>query len=211
METAMRMLTIAMALIASLLSDPSANSQKKLVGGGCEGCELIHVGMPEQLTSETSLVNKKESGARLEISGTIYQRDGKTPAAGVILYVYQTSAKGYYEDSPQLPGAAKRHGRLRGWMKTDAQGRYRFSSVKPAPYPGERIPAHIHPVILEPGKNEYYIDDYLFDDDPLLTTAERAKQEKHGGPGIIALTKDAHGVLTGKRDIILGMNIPDYP
>src|SRR5262249_1842987 len=134
----------------------------------------------------------------MEISGTIYQIDGKTPAANVILYVYHTDAKGYYEPSARQ-SVGRRHGRLRGWMKTDANGRYKFRSIKPAAYPERAIPAHIHPLIKEPDKNEYYIDEYRFEDDPLLTKDERAKEEKRGGSGIIKLMRQ-NGVWVGHRD-----------
>ena len=41
---------------------------------------------------------------------------------------------------------------------------------------------HIHISIREPEiKNEYYIDELVFDDDPLLTTAKRAALENRGG------------------------------
>ncbi|HZS09891.1 MAG TPA: intradiol ring-cleavage dioxygenase [Blastocatellia bacterium] len=188
----------------------AAQSQKKIVGGGCDGCEAIYEGMPAQLGWETTITDKAEPGEPLEISGTVYRADGRTPAADVILYVYHTSAKGYYEPAPGATGQSARHGRLRGWMKTDGQGRYKFRTIKPAPYPGRSIPAHIHPIIKEADKNEYYIDEFLFDDDPLLVKAERAKQENRGGSGIIKLARDQRGVLIGHRDIVLGMNIPNY-
>ena len=138
----------------------------------------------------------------------IYQKDGKTPASGVILYVYQTDATGRYTPAGgQVHG--KRHGRLRGWMKTGADGRYEFRTIRPAPYPGQAIPAHIHPVVKEPDKNEYYLDEFVFDDDPLLTKEKRAKLEDRGGSGVLKVTEEK-GVATGRRDIILGRNIPDY-
>jgi hypothetical protein len=49
-----------------------------------------------------------------------------------------------------------------------------------------------------------------FDDDPLLTKGERAKEERRGGSGIIKLTKNQNGVWIGRRDIVLGHNIPNY-
>jgi protocatechuate 3,4-dioxygenase beta subunit len=202
---------ILLSLISILLlsnCNATAQSQRKIVGGGCDGCDLIYNGMPRQLNSETNLAEKSEPGEPLEISGVIYKADGKTPAAGVILYVYQTSAKGEYEPLPGKPEI--RHGRLRGWMKTDDKGRYKFHTIRPAAYPGRKDPAHIHPVIKEPDKNEYYIDEYRFDDDPLLTRAERAREEKRGGSGIIRLTRDQRGVWIGRRDITLGLNIPNY-
>ncbi|MEK7830621.1 MAG: intradiol ring-cleavage dioxygenase [Acidobacteriota bacterium] len=199
---------IVVMILLSLVSCLPTQAQKKLVGGGCDGCDLIYAGMPKQPGWETSLSDSAEPGEPMEINGTIYQLDGKTPAANVILYVYHTNAKGSYEPA-QGQTAARRHGHLRGWMKTDGQGRYKFRSIKPAAYPGRTDPAHIHPVVKEPDKNEYYIDEFRFDDDPLLTKEERAKEEKRGGSGIIKLTRQ-NGVWIGHRDIVLGKNIPNY-
>jgi hypothetical protein len=66
------------------------------IGGPCEDCQLMFEGMPSQLTSTTNLAPPDEPGEQLEISGTIYQQDGKTPAAGVVLYMYHTDSKGLY-------------------------------------------------------------------------------------------------------------------
>jgi protocatechuate 3,4-dioxygenase beta subunit len=182
---------------------------EKVVGGGCDGCELMFEGMPAKLGWRTSIGAKDEPGKPLVVRGVIYRSDGKTPAPGVVLYVYQTDATGHYAPGPDQTHG-RRHGRLRGWMKTDADGRYEFRTIRPAPYPGQTIPAHIHPVLKEPDRNEYYIDEFLFDDDPLLTKAERVKQDGRGGSGVLKVTADDHGVLIGSRDIILGRNIPDY-
>lgn len=200
---------IVVMILLSLANCLPTQAQKKWVGGGCDGCELIYAGMPKQLNSETTLSGSNEPGEPMEISGTIFKLDGKTPAAGVILYVYHTNAKGDYEPAANQT-TAKRHGKLRGWVKTNEQGQYKFRSIKPAAYPNFRDPAHIHPIIKESDKNEYYIDEYRFDDDPLLTAAERAKQEMRGGSGIIQLTKNANGVWVGRRDIVLGKNVPNY-
>ncbi len=185
------------------------SSQKKLVGGGCEGCELIFEGMPSKLSWQTIIGEHTEPGEPLIIDGTIYQKDGRTPAANVILYIYHTDNAGLYSLSHNQI-IAKRHGHLRGWMKTDARGRYQFRTIRPKAYPNEKIPAHIHPVIKEKGRNEYYIDNVQFDDDPLLTSELRLKEEKRGGSGIIHLTKNTNGEWLGRRDIVLGLNVPNY-
>lgn len=184
-------------------------SQAQNVGGGCEDCELMYAGMPKDLSWQTTIADAKEAGERMEISGTIYQKDGKTPAAGVILYVYHTDVKGEYK--PSLTQThARRHGHLRGWMKTDAQGHYKFNSIRPAAYPNQRFAAHVHPIIKESTKNEYWIDEYQFEGDPLLTQKDRDNAENRGGSGIIKLTKNEKGTWIGKRDIILGKNVPSY-
>ncbi len=206
----MKKLIALSAFLALLGCAATAQQNRNLVGGGCDGCEGLFEEMPKQLSWETTIHKPGEPGEPLEISGTIFKADGKTPAAGVILYVYHTDARGIYEPAPGATGWVKRHGHLRGWMKTDARGQYKFHTIKPAAYPGRKDPAHIHPTVKEPDKNEYYIDEYRFDDDPLLTAQERARAEKRGGSGIIKLTKNSTGIWVGQRDIVLGQNIPNY-
>ncbi|HXG63979.1 MAG TPA: intradiol ring-cleavage dioxygenase [Blastocatellia bacterium] len=182
--------------------------QTALVGGPCDGCEGIYQDMPPHLTWQTAITD--EPGEPLEISGIIYRPDRQTPAPGVILYVYHTDARGYYSPAPNATGIARRHGHLRGWVRTNSRGEYKFRTIRPAPYPNRGIPAHIHPIVKEPDKNEYYIDEYRFADDPLLTPKERARAENRGGSGIIRLSRGSGGVWLGRRDIILGMNVPNY-
>jgi protocatechuate 3,4-dioxygenase beta subunit len=169
----------------------------------------MYEGMPKWLGWQTSIAGESEPGEPLEMQGVIYRVDGKTPAPDVILYVYHTDARGDYSPTPgQVHG--RRHGHLRGWMKTDREGRYRFRTIRPAPYPNARIPAHIHPIVKEPGRNEYYIDEYVFAGDPLVTRKERGRIEGRGGSGVVELSRNKEGVWIGQRDIILGRNIPNY-
>lgn len=197
------------SLSKSCLAQSGQHKPVVLIGGGCDGCDIIYEGMPDRLTNIANITSSSEPGERMDINGVIYQVDGKTPAKDVILYVYHTDATGYYSKSAnQLEG--RRHGRLRSWLKTNSNGEYKFATIKPAPYPGREIPSHIHPVIKEPGKNEYYIDEYVFDNDPLLTRKERDKCENRGGSGIMHMSKNKSGLWTGTRNIILGRNIPSY-
>ena len=183
------------------------------VGGRCEGCEAIHESPIsfEQLNSIDTLPDFNDAGPKIEISGIVYQRDGKTPAKDVVIYVYHTDQTGNYSTKGGETGWGKRHGYIRGWIKTDINGYYQFYTLRPAAYPGLRDPAHIHVTIKEPDKNEYWIDEYLFDDDPLLTKEIRSKNEERGGNGIIELVPQSNGISHGTRHIFLGKNIPDYP
>jgi protocatechuate 3,4-dioxygenase beta subunit len=185
----------------------------KHVGGSCEGCEAIFESpIPlEKLNKVDTLPDFNEPGPKIEISGIVYQHDGKTPAKDVVIYVYHTDQTGHYTPGPNATGWERRNGRIRGWIKTDKNGFYQFYTLKPASYPNSNIPRHIHVVVKEPDKNEYWIDEYLFDDDPFLTASERRRQEKRGGNGIIKLVPKSNDILLGVRNIFLGENIPDYP
>jgi protocatechuate 3,4-dioxygenase beta subunit len=204
-------LTLILAMLVTYISGCSqtTSSRDRIIDDACEDCELIYEGMPTTITSETKIAGPDEPGEPLVITGTIFKRDGKTPAAGVILYVYHTDNTGKYSPAPKQVNA-KRHGHLRGWIKTGADGKYKFTSIRPASYPNSDAPQHIHPIIKEPGVSHYWISEYLFDDDPNLTEEVKSKEQKRGGDGIIHLVKDDRGVWVGKRDVILGMNVPNY-
>ncbi|OOQ61304.1 dioxygenase family protein [Mucilaginibacter pedocola] len=202
-------LMLGLAGLAASAKKVSSLAPSPEVGGGCDGCNLIYEGMPSNLSNKAYLPGWTAGGKKLIVEGTVYRKDGHTVAANVILYIYHTDSKGYYSASPgQVNG--KRHGHLRGWLKTGCDGKYTFYTTMPAPYPERNNPAHIHPVIKEPGINEYYIDEFQFDNDPLLTDSLRSKTENRGGSGIIKLSKNASGILVCKRDIILGLNVPYY-
>lgn len=186
-------------------------SREIVVSDGCEDCNLIYEGMPtfDNMQSETIIANSSEPGEPLEISGTVFMPDGKTPAPDILLYVYHTDNKGLYSRS-DTQTVGKRHGHLRGWMRTDKDGKYKFNTIRPASYPNSTNPQHIHAIIKEPYKIEYWIDDYLFEDDPLMKGDKPSFIQDRAGNGIIEVKKDENGIWMGKRDLILGQNIPNY-
>ena len=87
-------------------------------------------------------------------------------------------------------------------MKTGADGRYAFDSIRPAPYPDDVLPAHVHLTIAEPGRRAYYIDDIVFDGEFGVTPAYRGAQEFRGGSGIVRLTR-SNDLWLATRDIML--------
>ncbi|MFT4016548.1 MAG: hypothetical protein QM668_06270 [Agriterribacter sp.] len=205
----MKILLCSMSLLL-LLS--SCFAQQKKIGGPCEGCEAIYESsVPfEKLKAVDKLPDATWDGKKpLGINGVVYKADGKTPAANVIIYVYHTDETGHYPRKGDEKGWAKRHGYLRGWLRTNEKGEYKFVTLRPAAYPDGTEPAHIHVIIKEPGLNEYYIDEFLFDDDPILTEEKRKKLENRGGSGIIKLV-DVGNMYKATRNIYLGKNIPGY-
>ncbi len=191
---------------------PSASNQK--VGGHCEGCEAIYESPDpfDKLSPVDTLPDFNDPGVKIEISGIVYKSDGRTPAKDVVIYVYHTDQTGHYTPKGKATKWGKQHGYIRGWMKTDKNGFYQFYTLRPAPYPEGNTPQHIHVTIKETDKNEYWIDSYLFDDDPHLTKEKREKLSNRGGDGIIQLKPEKDKPqFHGTRHIILGANVPDYP
>lgn len=182
----------------------------RLVGGPCEGCEAVFEYGGKVLSPIDTLPDFNEEGPKIKVTGTIYKPDGMTPAKDVILYIYHTNQNGIYETKGNEIGWGKRHGYIRGWAKTDSSGKYVFNTLKPGIYPSRNAPAHIHPIILEPDGKYYWLGSYHFEGDPLLTEKEINPESPRGGSsGLLSLHKKDN-LLVGKRDIILGKNVPDY-
>lgn len=189
----------------------SASESNVVIGGTCQDCEALldYLKIGKELSNVDTILGYQNDNRKIKISGKVYKRDGKTPASDVILYVYQTNRNGIYAASAQPIGWEKRHGKHRGWMKTQKDGSYAFYTFRPTAYPQNQEPEHIHLYVKEEGTNPYYLDNFVFDDDPLLSQKERSTLANRGGSGIIHLEME-NGLLTGYRDIVLGRNIPDY-
>lgn len=169
----------------------------------CEGCEAVFETDTAALRNAARIGSGLDRGEALAIDGVVYQADGKTPAPGVIIYAYQTNAEGRYANGAPETVWSRRHGRLGGWVKTRPDGRYHFDTIKPAPYPNDTIPAHIHMTVLEPGKRPYWIDDIVFDGEFGVTPAYRKSMVNQGGNGIVPVRRDANGNASVMRNIIL--------
>ena len=144
------------------------------------------------------------------VSGSVFDIRGK-PRKGILVYAYQTNSNGIYPTSKESLGRqSHRHGTLRAWALTNAQGHYAFDTVRPAGYPRTNLPAHIHMHVIEPGRCTYYIDDVMFKDDPRLTQVSIRKLTLGRGGSGIGLPLMRHGVWYISRNIVLGKNVPGY-
>ena len=91
-------------------------------------------GAPEKANlAETGI-----AGTRLVVSGSVLTADCR-PVAQAKVDVWQADAAGAYDNAGY---------RLRGYVLTDAEGRYRFETIVPGEYPG-RTP-HIHVKVSAP-------------------------------------------------------------
>lgn len=168
----------------------------------CEGCEAALERSAAPLSWTARIAAAGEPGEPLVVRGRVLDADARQPLPNVVIYAYQTSARGLYEGGVGT-GEARRHGRLRGWVRTGADGRYEFTTIKPAPYPNDRYPAHIHLTVAEPGKRPYWIDDVVFAGEFGVDQRYRREREDRGGSGIVQLQRMKDGRLLAKRTIVL--------
>ena len=129
-----------------------------------------------------TLVTPAEPGDRLVIRGVVRTAAGAA-APDVLVYVYQTSAKGLYSDRAAHfssgdgdPG----HARLFGYLWTDRSGAYEIRTIRPASYPRSDLPAHVHVHLEPPHGGSAVITEIVFADDPLLTSPRRHEAEGVG-------------------------------
>ncbi len=169
----------------------------------CDGCEAVRERNPAFVEARTVLAGADEPGERMILSGRATLPHGGGPAANVIVYAHHTNAAGLYANGSRETLWSRRHGRLRGWVRTGSDGEYRFETIKPAPYPDRSMPAHVHLFIGEPGRRPYYIDDVVFAGEFGVTEAYRARTEGRGGDGVVRLQRSPQGVWLARRDIPL--------
>jgi protocatechuate 3,4-dioxygenase beta subunit len=193
------------------------NNQTQPVGGAFENSEFTYYGIPKKISHADTSLGWKQKGQKILLTGIVYQPDGKTPAPNILLYYYHTNTDGRYLHKPEekrsMPpnDRGQTHGYIRGWVKTDTTGKYFIYTVRPGTYPTNDEPAHVHITVKEPNDiREYYIDDFVFDNDKLLSSSKRQKMENRCGSGILRMVEKGD-LQIGERNLILGLNIPGYP
>ncbi len=163
---------------------------------------------PSQEAWSIAIPGKNEPGEWMIISGAIYAPDGRSPLEGARLFVYHTDARGIYPADPRDRREPPLSARLRGRMLTRKDGRYEFRSIRPASYPGSRIPAHIHTSVAAEGFPERWIHNYVFAGDPFLPPSDSRRFADAGRfSPLLKLTRGADGIWRGERDIRLGESL----
>lgn len=158
--------------------------------------------------ARVQIVPEGEAGDPMVVSGTVRDTTGR-PIVGALVYVYQTDAQGYY--SRGLVAAPNgrhddRHARLFGYLRTDADGRYEFRTIRPAAYAdAPDNPQHIHYGLRAEGYVRVprgSLANLYFADDPRLVGAHLAEL-KADGAGIIAPTRDPDGTQRVVYDLVM--------
>ncbi len=99
---------------------------------------------PAKLSANARIAPIGEPGQPLVLSGVVVEPDGRTPAAGVVVYAYHTDANGFYRRVGETRDAGEEQPRLRGWARTDRNGHFEFTTIMPGHYPNRTSPAHLH-------------------------------------------------------------------
>ncbi|HLJ64700.1 MAG TPA: protocatechuate 3,4-dioxygenase subunit beta [Stellaceae bacterium] len=112
-------------------------------------------------------------GERIIVEGRVLDEEGR-PVSGTLIELWQCNAAGRYrhaEDTHDAP--LDRNFTGAGRTLSDAQGKYRFITIKPGAYPWRNHlnawrPAHLHFSVLGPSFASRLVTQMYFPNDPLL-------------------------------------------
>lgn len=111
-------------------------------------------------------------GQKIILSGRVLDSDGR-PAAGTLIELWQANAAGRYldpHDPHNLPLDPNFDGL--GRCLTDSEGRYRFTTIRPAAYCGpvgtSFRPGHVHVSLIGSDLSSRLVTQCYFEGDPLI-------------------------------------------
>jgi len=133
---------------------------------------------PTTIASVARIAAPTEPGTPLVLHGRLFAVDGKTPIPDAIVFAYHTDSNGLYD----RPGSQGPSWRLRGWARTDRDGRFEFDTIRPGAYPSRNIPAHVH-FALYTNDARYFGGEIQFDDDTLIRAEDRERSRAAGAFG----------------------------
>ena len=106
---------------------------------------------PTTLSHVGRIAPEAEPGSPLLVQGQLLNMDG-SPAAGAVVFAYQTDRGGIYDKPENGPHSW----RLRGWVKAGPDGRFTFQTIRPGSYPNSNNPPHVHFTAFQSDGGRYH-------------------------------------------------------
>ena len=130
--------------------------------------------MPHTLSEVTGpLLGEGRLGERIIVHGRVLEGDGR-PVPNTLVEIWQANSAGrYLHEGDQHPAPLDPNFTGVGRCMTDAEGRYRFITIKPGAYPWRNHPnawraAHIHMSLFGPAFATRLVTQMYFPGDPLF-------------------------------------------
>jgi len=148
-----------------------------------------------------NIIPSGSKGDVMNLNGTIYKTDGKTPLANTLIEVWQCDQNEHYDNTSD-------DYLFRGAAKTDKDGKYAFKTIVPIPYKdgdGWR-PAHIH-FRISSADHQDLITQIYFKGDPHIIedTAAASPQSVNR---ILEIKKNSSNENVVKFDVVMGKSFP---
>ena len=131
---------------------------------------------PLTMTSSSRIASENEPGIPLNIHGRLFGPDG-TAAGGVVVHAYHRDRDGF-DFGPNDRSLTT--WRLQGWVETDAEGRFEFKTIRPAPDHLGREGSHIHFTVDSDDFGRQWAPKVFLADDPRVTADQRRRSKEAG-------------------------------
>ena len=150
---------------------------------------------PSNAPSSTVIAGRDERGDRLIVTGRALDRG--RPVAGVSIYAFHADSDGLYTRDGRN---SDENARLFAALRTDAEGRYRYETIRPRGYDG--LAAHVHHVVTARGYEPRLCDLWL-GDEPYFDRRRTAGLPLSEGVAMFVRmpTRDAGGIWHVAHDL----------
>jgi protocatechuate 3,4-dioxygenase beta subunit len=154
----------------------------------------------------SNIIPPHSKGVPLNLNGTIYKEDGKTPLQNALIEIWQCDEDQHYDNTSD-------DYLFRGAMKTSEDGMYEFKTIVPVPYKvnpdnenSSWRPAHIHMRVSVPNQQDlitqiYFKGDKYIEKDMTASSPQAISR-------ILSISKDPDDNNTVTFDVVLNKEIP---
>ena len=202
------MLTASAGLAATAVSGTTIGKSMTVTPANPEG---PFYPKHKQVDKDTDLTlieghTERAQGEVIKVTGHVLDDKG-LPVEGALVDIWQANAHGRYHHEDD-PATAPTDPNFQGWgmVKTDAEGRYAFTTIKPSAYMVDdkwSRPPHIHYKVSRRGYKELITQMY-FDGDPLNDKDRLFKAVPEGERKHLLVTFSEQDVPEGEFNIVLG-------
>ena len=201
-------LTAGAGLAATAISATAIGKKAALTPANPEGPFYPKHKQTDKDTDLTVIEGHSEraQGEVIRVTGRVLDDNGQ-PVEGALVDIWQANAHGRYhheDDSSTAP----RDPNFQGWgmVKTDAEGRYAFTTIKPGAYKAGRNwnrPPHIHYKVSRRGYHEittqmYFAGEPLNEKDRLLNDVDKDKRDL-----LVVNFQELDGMPRGEFNVVL--------
>ena len=203
------LLTTAVVTSASLFLPKSLVAAELVATPGQTEGPFYPVAFPPDMDNDLVRLTGQATqalGQVIHVAGRVTDTRGQ-PKPGSMIEIWQCDANGVYRH-PRAAGQGRIDQAFQGYGRTqvDGQGRYRFRTIRPVPYPG-RTP-HIHFAVHVPGQGRLVTQMYIEGEplnsrDGVLSSIRDPRARRSVIVPLVSWQSPEPGALHGIFDIVV--------
>jgi catechol 1,2-dioxygenase len=153
----------------------------------------------------SNIIPSDSKGIPMNLSGTVYKEDGKTPLNNALVEIWQCDENEHYDN-------ASDDYLFRGAIKTGNNGKYNFKTIVPVPYKANQDneaswrPAHIH-MRISVADQQDLITQIYFKGDKYIET-DRSASAPQAVDRILNISKNVAGENAVIFDVVMSKEFP---